>query len=74
MRNSLTYNLLKIYKQIFGLFHIFSGNPIPHVKYTLEETLTWRIIYIELTKMYKKYACKEFLDNWIDLERNCGYG
>ena len=24
--------------------------------------------------MYKKYACKEFLSNWSDLERNCNYG
>ena len=57
-----------------NLLYLSSGNPIPYVKYTLEETSTWRVIYNELTQMYKKYACKEFLSNWIDLEKNCGYG
>jgi len=50
------------------------GNPIPYVKYTVEETSTWKIIYTELTKLYKKYACQEFLNNWTELEKNCGYG
>ncbi|BHF69060.1 hypothetical protein SprV_0301210100 [Sparganum proliferum] len=39
------------------------GDLIPRIEYTTTEKKTWSVIYRELTKLYERYACREFLEN-----------
>uniref|UniRef100_A0A8D9ARR4 Tryptophan 5-hydroxylase 2 n=3 Tax=Cacopsylla melanoneura TaxID=428564 RepID=A0A8D9ARR4_9HEMI len=49
------------------------GHPIPRVQYRPEEIKTWGVIFNELQKLYIKHACHEYLENWPELVRYCGY-
>ncbi|XP_044733963.1 tryptophan 5-hydroxylase 1 isoform X4 [Chrysoperla carnea] len=49
------------------------GQSIPKVKYTKEEVKTWGTVFNELHKLYLQYACKEYLENWPQLVKYCGY-
>ncbi|KAJ2156462.1 hypothetical protein GGF46_005165 [Coemansia sp. RSA 552] len=51
-----------------------SGQPLPRIQYTAQETETWRQVYTRLREMHPKYACREFLHVFPLLEQNCGYG
>jgi len=50
------------------------GDKIPRVEYTKDEIDTWRVVYTNLTKLYKKHACRAHNYVLPLLEQNCGYG
>lgn len=72
--NFKTLNAL-ISTPIFTVHSIqyFSGQPIPRVEYTKEETETWGAIFSKLTSLYPSMACKEFNHVFQLLIENCGY-
>ncbi|EJY57396.1 AAEL017120-PA, partial [Aedes aegypti] len=49
------------------------GNPIPRVQYTPEEIKTWGTVFRELHKLYVKHAVPEYMENWPELVKYCGY-
>ncbi|XP_072340871.1 tyrosine hydroxylase 2 [Scyliorhinus torazame] len=49
------------------------GEPLPKVEYTTEEIATWKEVYIKLSTLYPSHACKQFLDAFHILEKDCGY-
>ncbi|XP_055914164.1 tryptophan 5-hydroxylase 1 isoform X2 [Eupeodes corollae] len=49
------------------------GNPIPRVQYTAEEIKTWGTVFAELQRLYVKHAVPEYLENWPELVKFCGY-
>lgn len=51
----------------------YSGQPIPRVEYTKEETATWSVVFRKLVELYPKYACREHNHVFPLLIENCGY-
>uniref|UniRef100_W8C3W8 Tryptophan 5-hydroxylase 2 n=1 Tax=Ceratitis capitata TaxID=7213 RepID=W8C3W8_CERCA len=49
------------------------GHPIPRVTYTPEEIKTWGTVFRELHRLYVKHAVKEYMENWPELVKYCGY-
>ncbi|XP_033628820.1 tryptophan 5-hydroxylase 1-like [Asterias rubens] len=49
------------------------GQPIPRVKYTSEETKTWGRVFSELSRLYPRFACREYYNNLQILRDHCGY-
>lgn len=52
---------------------ISSGDPLPFIEYTEEETKTWGTVFRELVKLYPTHACKEYNHLFPLLIENCGY-
>lgn len=60
--------------QFFIIFKfISSGQPIPRIQYTKEEVKTWGIVFNELHRLYVKHAVPEYMENWPQLVKYCGY-
>ena len=51
----------------------WSGQAIPKVKYTTEETATWNTAFRHLTELYPTHACLEFNVIFPQLVERCGY-
>ncbi|KAH8301990.1 hypothetical protein KR044_001602 [Drosophila immigrans] len=49
------------------------GNPIPRVQYTPEEVKTWGTVFVELHRLYQLHAVPEYMENWPELVKFCGY-
>lgn len=50
-----------------------SGNPIPRMQYTPEEIKTWGVVFRKLHELYVQYAVPEYMENWPQLVKYCGY-
>ncbi|XP_030385060.1 tryptophan 5-hydroxylase 1 [Scaptodrosophila lebanonensis] len=49
------------------------GDPIPRVQYTEEEIKTWGTVFLELHRLYVLHAVPEYMENWPELVKYCGY-
>eukprot|EP00092_Neocalanus_flemingeri_P019520 GFUD01021146.1.p1 GENE.GFUD01021146.1~~GFUD01021146.1.p1 ORF type:complete len:478 (+),score=130.35 GFUD01021146.1:42-1436(+) len=54
-------------------FHYKHGTPIPRVNYTEQERGVWRVVFKNLTRLYKTHACYEHNHVFPLLQENCGY-
>jgi phenylalanine-4-hydroxylase len=54
-------------------WELYSGEVLPNVDYTEEETNTWKVVFRELTKLYPTHACKEHNHVFPLLMQNCNY-
>ena len=50
-----------------------TGDAIPRVAYTPEETATWGEVYRRLVALYPAHACEQYLEILPLMERYCGY-
>jgi len=55
-------------------FHYKHGTPIPTIDYTETERNTWKVVFNNLTKLYKTHACYEHNHVFPLLMENCGFG
>jgi len=49
------------------------GEQIPRINYTQNEVNTWGAVYTKLQELSSKWACKEYLEMWPQMEAHCGY-
>jgi len=54
-------------------FHYKHGTPIPTVNYSEQEKGVWKVVFKNLTRLYKTHACYEHNHVFPLLEENCGY-
>jgi len=54
-------------------FHYKHGTPIPRVNYTEQEKGVWKVVFNNLTRLYKTHACYEHNHVFPLLEENCGF-
>lgn len=50
-----------------------TGQPVPEIEYTAEETETWGKVFRKLVSMYPTHACREHQYVLPLLIQNCGY-
>ncbi|KAF8764407.1 Tyrosine 3-monooxygenase like protein [Argiope bruennichi] len=51
----------------------FSGEAIPRVEYREDEIRTWGVVYKNLKAYLPTHACKQYLEVFSILEKECGY-
>ncbi|XP_015781705.1 tyrosine 3-monooxygenase-like [Tetranychus urticae] len=49
------------------------GQRIPDVEYTPDEIKTWGAVYRKLVELYPTHACRQHVEVFQTLERECGY-
>ncbi|XP_046459757.1 tyrosine 3-monooxygenase-like [Daphnia pulex] len=54
-------------------FNYKHGEPIPRIKYSVEDKNTWKAVYTELMSLLPKHACRQHLEAFALLEKECGY-
>eukprot|EP00091_Calanus_sinicus_P010099 TRINITY_DN2346_c0_g1_i2.p1 TRINITY_DN2346_c0_g1~~TRINITY_DN2346_c0_g1_i2.p1 ORF type:complete len:269 (+),score=79.67 TRINITY_DN2346_c0_g1_i2:128-934(+) len=54
-------------------FNYKHGTPIPTVNYTEQERGVWKVVFNNLTRLYKTHACYEHNHVFPLLQENCGY-
>jgi phenylalanine-4-hydroxylase len=59
--------------QISNSYQMEQDENIPDVKYTVEETKLWSFMWDQLVPLHKKYACKEFNENFEAFIKEAGF-
>lgn len=59
--------------QISNSYQIEDDENIPDVNYNAEETKLWTFMWDKLVPLHKKYACKEFNENFEAFIREAGF-
>uniref|UniRef100_T1IS97 Biopterin-dependent aromatic amino acid hydroxylase family profile domain-containing protein n=1 Tax=Strigamia maritima TaxID=126957 RepID=T1IS97_STRMM len=54
-------------------FEYRHGQPIPRIQYNEDEIKTWGVVYNQLLNLFPTHACKQHIQAFQMLEKECGY-